>query len=105
MIDGARVIVYSTDADADRAFFRDVLGFAHVDAGDGWLIFALPPSEAAIHPGDAGDGTQMFLMCSDVDAEVARLNTAGVDTTPVVDRGWGRGSKMTLPTGGPLGLY
>jgi catechol 2,3-dioxygenase-like lactoylglutathione lyase family enzyme len=105
MIDGVHIIVYSADAEADRAFFRDILGFPHVDAGDGWLIFALPPSEAAIHPGDVGDGIQMFLMCGDIDAEVSRLNAAGVVTMPLVDRGWGRVTMLTLPGGGQLGLY
>jgi len=57
VITGAHAIVYSTDAEADRAFFREVLGFRSVDAGDGWLIFALPPAELAAHPRAARPAT------------------------------------------------
>ena len=76
MINGAHVIVYSKDAEADRAFFKDVLGFPSVDAGHGWLIFALPPAEAAFHPGDNGEH-QLYLMCDDLKAEISALTKKG----------------------------
>jgi catechol 2,3-dioxygenase-like lactoylglutathione lyase family enzyme len=82
MINGAHVIVYSKDADADRAFFKDVLGFPSVDAGHGWLIFALPPTEAAFHPGDNGEH-QLYLMCDDLNAEISSLAAKGVTCTEV----------------------
>ena len=73
MITGMHAIITSRDAEADRAFFRDVLGFLSVDAGDGWLIFAVPPSEVAFHPGDGNGKHELYLMCDDVEAEKARL--------------------------------
>jgi catechol 2,3-dioxygenase-like lactoylglutathione lyase family enzyme len=108
MINGAHVIVYSRDADADRAFFRDVLGYPHVDAGGGWLIFRLPPAEAAVHPTDAGgDGrNELYLMCDDVQGTVAELTARGVEfTKDVTDAGWGLLTALRLPGGGELGLY
>jgi catechol 2,3-dioxygenase-like lactoylglutathione lyase family enzyme len=77
MIFGAHVIVYSTDAEADKAFLRDVLGFASVDAGHGWLIFKLPPSEAAVHPAAAGS-SELYLMCDDLEGELRALRAKGV---------------------------
>ena len=85
MIFGAHVIVYSKDADADRAFFHDVLGFRSVDAGHGWLIFALPPAEAAFHPGDNGRH-ELYLMCDDLKAEMSTL--AGKGVACYTDRCW-----------------
>jgi hypothetical protein len=99
MITGAHAIVFSQDAEADRAFFRDVLHFDHVDAGGGWLIFALPPAELAVHPGPAQH--QLYLMCDDIRATVAELGQAG----EITDQGWGLLSSITLPGGGELGLY
>ncbi len=78
MITGAHAIIYSKDPEADRAFFRDVLSFRAVDAGHGWPIFALPPAEAAFHPAEAGDRHELYLMCDDLDAEMARLRARGV---------------------------
>src|SRR5262245_2961520 len=78
MISGAHMIVYSKDAEADRAFFRDVLGFASVDAGHGWLIFAMPPAEAAFHPSDANDVHELYFMCEDLKTEMAALAEKGV---------------------------
>ena len=78
MINGAHVILYSKDADADRAFLKDVLGFRHVDAGHGWLIFALPEAEAAVHPADGQEKHELYLMTDDLDAEIARLEALGV---------------------------
>jgi catechol 2,3-dioxygenase-like lactoylglutathione lyase family enzyme len=106
MINGAHVILYSRDAEADRAFLKDVLGFPHVDAGDGWLIFALPPTELAVHPTDAEDSSELYLLCDDVEATVRDLEAKGVSfTSPVADRGWGRVTTVRLPGGGEAGLY
>ena len=105
MINGAHVILYSKDADADRAFLRDVLGFPHVDVGHGWLIFALPQAEAAVHPADTGGSHELYLMCDDLDGEIASLTTKGVACTAPELLSWGRRTFMTLPGGGSLALY
>lgn len=105
MIFGAHVIVYSKDAAADRAFFRDILGFPAVDAGRGWLIFALPPAEAAVHPADANDRPELYFMCSDLKAEIGALAEKGVECSPVQEARWGSIVKIQLPGGGEVGLY
>src|ERR1041384_6184980 len=105
MITDAHVVLYSSSAELDRDFLRDVIGFSYVDAGDGWLIFRLPTSEAAVHPGDAGGGHELFLMTDDVEAEIARLSALSVECGPVIDRGWGRLTSITLPSGGGRGLF
>ena len=105
MITGMHAIIYSRDADADRAFFRDALGFSSVDGGGGWLIFASPPAEIALHPAELNDRHEVFLMCSDVDAEVAELAKKGIACGPISDEGWGRLTTIALPGGGKLGLY
>ena len=105
MFSGAHVIVYSRDAAADRAFLRDVLGFTHVDAGEGWLIFGLPPAELAVHPDDRNDAHQLFFMCEDIQATVLALAGKKVSCSPVVDRGWGLLTELRLPGGGVIGLY
>ena len=106
MITGAHVIISSTDPEADRAFLRDVLRFPHVDAGDGWLIFALPPAEVAVHPAEASGRHELYLMCDDVEATVAELGGKGIEFTgPVSDQGWGRLTGIRLPGGGEVGLY
>jgi len=106
MIAGLHTILYSKKADAVRAFFRDVLEFPSVDAGHGWLIFAAPPSEIAIHPTEDRGSAELYLMCTNVDATIAKLKERGVEfTMPVTDRGWGRLSQLTLPDGQSLGLY
>jgi catechol 2,3-dioxygenase-like lactoylglutathione lyase family enzyme len=104
MISGAHVIVYSRDADADRAFFRDVLEYPHVDAGGGWLIFKLPPGEVAVHPAES-QSAELYLMCDDVNATVEQLAAKGVTCGPVSDEGWGLLTSIRLPGGGELGLY
>jgi len=104
-IDGAHVIIYSKDAEADRAFFQNVLKFPHVDAGHGWLIFKLPPSEVAVHPSDENDLHEFYLMCDDLDAEMTRLKKAGVVCEPPSTQPWGRLTRLKLPGGGELGLY
>ena len=104
MITGAHTVLYSPDADALRAFFRDVLGFPSVDAGGGWLIFALPPAELAAHPGEKS-GSELYLMCDDLEATMADLRAKGVALGAISDRGWGRVTTIALPDGGELGLY
>jgi catechol 2,3-dioxygenase-like lactoylglutathione lyase family enzyme len=105
MISGAHVIIYSNDADADRAFFRDTLRFPAVDAGDGWLIFALPPAEVAIHPTAESDSHELYLMCDDIETAVRDLNSSNVECSAVTDEGWGLLTHVSLPGGGRLGLY
>jgi catechol 2,3-dioxygenase-like lactoylglutathione lyase family enzyme len=105
MLTGAHAIVYSTDADADRAFFRDVLGFPFVDAGHGWLIFALPPAEVAVHPASGGGRHELFLMCDDVEAFRAEMESKGVSTSAVREERWGSITDITLPGGGTIGVY
>lgn len=105
MINGAHVVVYSKDAEADRAFFRDILDFPCVDAGYGWLIFALPPAEAAVHPAESGGRHELYLMTGDLRAEMERLRAKGVACTEVVEARWGSITTIRLPGGGELGLY
>ena len=105
MIIGGHVIIYSKDAERDRAFFKTVLKLDHVDVGQGWLIFKLPPSEAAVHPSDENDLHEFYLMTDDLDLEMAKLKKAGVACDPVSTQAWGRLTRITLPGGGKLGLY
>ena len=105
MINGAHVILYSKDPDGDRAFIRDILGFAHVDVGHGWLIFALPPSELAVHPADAAASHELYLMCDDLAATTAELASKGVLCEPPESLGWGVRTRFALPGGGKLALY
>jgi catechol 2,3-dioxygenase-like lactoylglutathione lyase family enzyme len=111
MITGTHAILYADDADAARAFFRDVLGLPYVDdGGGGWLIFRLPPAEAGIHPSDAEGAThgthQLFLMCDDVTATVADLKAKGAEFEgDVADHGWGLLISLKVPGAGTIGLY
>jgi catechol 2,3-dioxygenase-like lactoylglutathione lyase family enzyme len=105
MISGAHMVIYSKDAEADRAFFRDVLGFASVDAGHGWLIFAMPPAEAAFHPSEDNDVHELYFMCEDLKAEISALVEKGVHCSDVMEAGWGSITKIQLPGGGKVGLY
>ena len=105
MIFGAHVIVYSEDDAADRAFFRDVLGYSSVDAGHGWLIFALPPAELAVHPTDDAGSHELYFMTDDLQAELAKLAAKGVECAPVEEARWGSVTKIRLPGGGHVGLY
>ncbi|MFC5946728.1 VOC family protein [Pseudonocardia lutea] len=108
MITGLHTIVYAEDAERARAFLRDILGLAFVDAHDGWLIFAAPPAEIAVHPtGPADSGRhELYLMCDDVERTVAELTAKGVEFTgPVEDQGWGLLTRLHIPGGGELGLY
>ena len=106
MITGVHAIVYTTDADADRAFFGDVLGMASVDAGGGWLIFKLPPAELAVHPAQTAGEHVLYLMCADVYATVEELTAQGVEfVRDVSDEGFGLLTAIRLPGGGEVGLY
>lgn len=115
MIFGAHVLFYSQDPEADRAFFSDVLGLRSVDVGHGWLIFALPPTEAAIHPADsdfsqthAGEkllGAVLYLMCDDLKAEMAALKKKNARCTEIQEAPWGSSTTIPLPSGRALGLY
>jgi hypothetical protein len=83
-----------------------MLEFPCVDAGGGWLIFALPPAELAAHPSDEGGQHELYLMCDDVHATVAELKAKGVDFARATsDEGFGLETAIRLPSGGGLGLY
>lgn len=105
MIFGAHVIVYSQDAAADRAFFQDVLGFSSVDAGHGWLIFALPPAELAAHPAEENGRHELYFMCDDLQSEMSALAEKGVHCSEVQEERWGSLTRIRLPGGGEVGLY
>ena len=105
MIFGAHVIVYSKDATADRTFFRDVLGFTSVDAGQGWLVFALPPAEAAIHPDEGNSRHELYFLCDDLKTQISALTQRGVQCSDVQEARWGSITKILLPGGGEVGLY
>ena len=105
MINGSHVIIYSTNPDADRAVLRDVLGLPHVDAGHGWLIFGLPAAEAAVHPADGKERHELYLMCADIARFRSDVLARGLACSEVGDQPWGRVVTVTLPGGGPLGVY
>jgi predicted enzyme related to lactoylglutathione lyase len=109
MITGAHFLLYSQDPEADRAFFRDVLQFRSVDAGHGWLIFALPPAELAVHPREGEEhvppGAEFYLMCDDLAATMGGLTAKGVDCEEVTEARWGSRTAIRLPSGGKIGLY
>jgi hypothetical protein len=105
MINGGHVVIYSRDANADKAFFKNVMKFGHVDVHDGWLIFKLPPSELAVHPSDENDLHQFYLMTDDLDADMAALKKSGVPCEDATQQSWGRVTHFRLPGGGTLGLY
>ena len=106
MIRGAHTILFAEDADRARAFLRDVLGFDAVDAGGGWLIFALPPAEVAVHPADGPTRHELYLMCDDIEATVRELEAKGVEiVAPISDEGWGRLARFAMPGAGDMGIY
>ena len=105
MIIGAHSVIYSKDAEADRAFLRDVLKLPNVDVGSGWLIFGLPPAELAVHPSERNGVHEFYLMCDDIAALIADLTKHGVISDRIQDQGWGLLSHLTLPGGGRLGIY
>jgi hypothetical protein len=105
MLTGAHSIIYSTNAGADRAFFRDVLKLHSVDGGGGFLIFGLPPTEVAVHPADNNDRHELYLLCADVEAFIDEMKKRDIQCAPVTDEGWGLLTQLTLPGGGKLGVY
>jgi hypothetical protein len=105
LINGAHVIVYSKGPEADRALLRDVLRLPSVDVGDGWLVFALPPAEVAVHPAGENGAHELYLMTKDVVTFVAAMAKRGVACTPPRDLGWGVLTQVSLPGGGKLGVY
>lgn len=105
MFTGAHVVVYTKDPEADRRFFRDVLKFHSVDAGHGWLIFAMPPAEAAFHPDEKNDKHQLYFMCDDLKSTMASLQSRKVQCGPVHEERWGSVTTISLPGGGKIGLY
>jgi catechol 2,3-dioxygenase-like lactoylglutathione lyase family enzyme len=105
MVTGIHALIFSREAEQARAFFRDVLGFQSVDAGGGWLIFALPPAELGIHPTEAQGRQELYLMCDDIEATVAELKEKGVEIArPISDEGFGLVTSLRIP-GGELALY
>jgi hypothetical protein len=104
-ITGAHAIIYSRNAEADRGFLRDVLGFPSVDVGHGWLIFGLPPAEVAVHPADDDESHELYLMVDDVHAFISSMATRGVACSAARDLRWGVLTQVTLPSGGKLGVY
>ena len=105
VIVGAHSIIYSKNAEADRALLKDVLGLPNVDVGDGWLIFALPPAEVAVHPGDENDTHELYLMVRDHRSFIELMKKRGVACTAPRDLGWGVLTSLSLPGGGKLGVY
>jgi hypothetical protein len=105
MINGAHFIVYSKDPESDRAFFRDVLKFPAVDAGHGWLIFKMPPAEAAFHPSEKNDLHELYFMCDDLKATMESLKGKNVNCGSVTEERWGSLTTISLPGGGKIGLY
>jgi len=106
VIRGAHVILYSSDAEADRAVLRDLLGLGEVDAGGGWLILQLPPAEVAVHPAETSGAAELYLVCDDVEATAAELTGRGLTVDAAIsDEGWGRLTTIRLPGGGRVGLY
>jgi catechol 2,3-dioxygenase-like lactoylglutathione lyase family enzyme len=115
MLTGAHFLLYSQDPEADRAFFREVLQFRFVDLGQNWLIFALPPSELAVHPASNNFvqmhadrpllGAVLYLMCDDLQAFMRGLEERGVECSPVQEARWGKSTTLRLPSGGEIGLY
>ena len=102
---GMHALMYSKKADETRALLRDVLGFRSVDAGHGWLIFAAPPAELAVHPTDGREYHELYLMCDDIDATCAELRRKGVATSAIQEQPWGRVTQIRLPSGAELGMY
>lgn len=106
MITAAHTILFSQDAAADRAFLRDVIGLPHVDAGEGWLIFKSPPAELAVHPTGGTNRHELYLMCDDLDEQLAEWQAKGVEIAVApLEQSWGRIAEIRLPGGSLLGVY
>lgn len=105
MINGAHVVIYSKNPEADRTFFRNILEFASVDAGHGWLIFAMPPLEAAFHDSEKDNQHELYLMCDDISSTLKDLSAKNVQISEMTEQRWGKMAFLTLPGGGKLGIY
>src|SRR5688572_667098 len=105
MITGSHVILYSKNSSADRDFIANVLGFNHVDVGGGWLIFAMPPAEVAVHPGERNDVHELYLMTDDVKGLISELTAKGIECSPLSEQQWGSLTQLTMPSGSKLGVY
>jgi catechol 2,3-dioxygenase-like lactoylglutathione lyase family enzyme len=107
MINGLHALIHAPDADKARAFFRDVLGFRSVDAGHGWLIFAMPPAELAVHPAEDGEAArhELYLMCNDLNTTMEELKGKGVICGEVIQARWGSITKIDVPGAGKIALY
>ncbi|HLY68719.1 MAG TPA: hypothetical protein VKR53_03250 [Puia sp.] len=105
MISGAHSIIYSKDPEADKTFFKDVLHFPNVDLGHGWLIFALPPAEIAVHPANENKDSEIYLICDDIHSFTQEMSAQAIPCSPVSDQRWGLLVYLTLPGGGRLGVY
>jgi catechol 2,3-dioxygenase-like lactoylglutathione lyase family enzyme len=105
MISGAHIIIYTKDSEADRKFFKNVLGFKHVDSGGGWLIFALPPSELACHPHNKNNIHELYFMCKNIKSVIKKLKSKKIKCSEIHPEPWGLLSMITLPGGGKVGLY
>jgi hypothetical protein len=105
MITGAHAIIYSTDAEADRIFFRDVLQLSNVNVGDGWLIFGLPPSEIAVHPSAENNVHELYFMCDDINTFTDAMKKQNIECSEVKNQGWGLMTHLRLPGGGKIGVY
>ena len=102
---GMHALIYSNKADETRRFFSDVLGFRSVDVGRGWLIFAAPPSELAVHPAEQTEHHELYLMCDNIEKTISELRQKGVETSAIQDQPWGRVTQVKLPGGQELGMY
>jgi hypothetical protein len=105
MITGAHTVLYSSNPDADRNFLLQVLKLDHVDVGRGWLIFGLPPSEIAVHPGESNGSSEFYLLCDNIQEFIKGMEAAGIACDPVQNQRWGHLTYLTLPGGGKLGVY
>ena len=105
MIDGVHALIYVKDARKAREFFRDILKFPSIDAGDGWLIFALPPAELGIHPTGGKSYHELHLMCDDIKSTVKELKGKGIKVIPIHEERWGLATSIMIPGGGEIGLY
>jgi len=105
MITGAHSIIYSSNTEADKDFFKNILKFPHADAGRGWIIFGLPPSEVAFHPATESQAHEFYLLCDDINAFIKEMSDHQITCSPVDTQRWGSVTRLTLPGGGKLGVY
>ncbi|MEW1695820.1 VOC family protein [Streptomyces sp. NPDC093249] len=106
MFSGAHLVLYTRDAEADRAFLKDVFGFEHVDAGGGWLVFRLPPAEIAVHPTGREPRSEVYLMCEDLARTLTALEDRGAEVSrAITEQSWGLLAAVRLPSGTELPLY